>query len=199
MNHVNYRLLTIFAKRIVCSASNTADADCARAITRFNNDQRRRLAAKANEVGRKLLAELATIVTPETLLKVRCCLKRSGGQLDLSVVVAMPVVRMVQMTFYEIVDMIAVRYSLVTAVRAVNMIGLVGATVVFGRASSRIVPAGRDLVVVHVVTVQMMHVAVVQIIGVAVMPHRSVPAIRTMHVCVTLVFCASHSCLLCRS
>ena len=35
---------------------------------RFNDDQRRRLAAKAKGLGRKLLTEVATIVTPETLL-----------------------------------------------------------------------------------------------------------------------------------
>jgi putative transposase len=35
---------------------------------RFNNDQRRRLAVKAKGLGRKLLAEVATLVTPETLL-----------------------------------------------------------------------------------------------------------------------------------
>ena len=35
---------------------------------RLNDDQRRRLAAKAKGLGRKLLAELATIVTPDTLL-----------------------------------------------------------------------------------------------------------------------------------
>jgi putative transposase len=35
---------------------------------RFTVDQRRRLAAKAKGLGRKLLAEIATIVTPETLL-----------------------------------------------------------------------------------------------------------------------------------
>lgn len=35
---------------------------------RLNDDQRRRFAAKANGLGRKLLAEVATIVTPETLL-----------------------------------------------------------------------------------------------------------------------------------
>ena len=35
---------------------------------RFNDDQRRRLAAKAKKLGRKGLAEVATIVTPETLL-----------------------------------------------------------------------------------------------------------------------------------
>src|SRR6202140_2009548 len=35
---------------------------------RLNDDQRRRLAAKAKALGRELLAEVATIVTPETLL-----------------------------------------------------------------------------------------------------------------------------------
>src|SRR5579863_6165687 len=35
---------------------------------RLNDDQRRRLAAKAKGLGRKLLLEVATIVTPETLL-----------------------------------------------------------------------------------------------------------------------------------
>ena len=35
---------------------------------RFTDRQRRRLAAKAKGLGRKLLAEIATIVTPETLL-----------------------------------------------------------------------------------------------------------------------------------
>ena len=35
---------------------------------RLNDDQRRRLAAKAKVIGRKLLGEMATIVTPDTLL-----------------------------------------------------------------------------------------------------------------------------------
>src|SRR5215472_12636272 len=36
---------------------------------RLRDDQRRRLAAKAKGIGRKLLADIATIVTPETLLR----------------------------------------------------------------------------------------------------------------------------------
>ena len=35
---------------------------------RFNDDQRRRLAVRAKKLGRRVLKELATIVTPETLL-----------------------------------------------------------------------------------------------------------------------------------
>jgi putative transposase len=34
---------------------------------RLSDDQRRRLAAKAKKLGRRILRELATIVTPETL------------------------------------------------------------------------------------------------------------------------------------
>jgi len=35
---------------------------------RFTDNQRRRLAAKAKKLGRKLVAQLETIVTPETLM-----------------------------------------------------------------------------------------------------------------------------------
>ena len=35
---------------------------------RFSDDQRRRLAVKAKALGRKILADFATIVTPDTLL-----------------------------------------------------------------------------------------------------------------------------------
>src|SRR5215831_1692985 len=38
---------------------------------RLNDDQRRRLASKAKRLGRKMLAAIATIVTPETLLAWR--------------------------------------------------------------------------------------------------------------------------------
>ena len=36
---------------------------------RFDDDQRRRLAVRAKALGRKVLAELATVVTPDTLLR----------------------------------------------------------------------------------------------------------------------------------
>ena len=35
---------------------------------RFNDDQRRRLAVRAKGLGRKLLSDVATLVTPDTLL-----------------------------------------------------------------------------------------------------------------------------------
>jgi|ERR1700685_3211618 len=39
---------------------------------RFNDDQRRRLAVRAKGLGRKLLTEIATLVTPATLLAWHC-------------------------------------------------------------------------------------------------------------------------------
>src|ERR1700760_42823 len=36
---------------------------------RFDDDQRRRLAGRAKALGRKVLTEVATIVTPDTLLR----------------------------------------------------------------------------------------------------------------------------------
>ena len=36
---------------------------------RLTNDQRRRLAAKGKRIGRRLLMRVATIVTPDTILK----------------------------------------------------------------------------------------------------------------------------------
>jgi len=35
---------------------------------KFNDDQRRRLAAKAKKLGRKMLGQVATLAAPETLL-----------------------------------------------------------------------------------------------------------------------------------
>ena len=38
-------------------------------VPRFNDDQRRRLAAKGKRIGRKLLMQVATIVTADTILR----------------------------------------------------------------------------------------------------------------------------------
>src|SRR5215831_9945649 len=72
---------------------------------RFTNDQRRRLAAKAKGIGRKLLREMATIVTPETLLawhrkliaqKYDGSARRAPGRPRTADEIEAPVVRMAQ-------------------------------------------------------------------------------------------------------
>src|SRR5438067_1173599 len=48
--------------------SRATRSSSTRAKSRFSDDQRRRLAAKAKKLGWKILAQVATLVTPETLL-----------------------------------------------------------------------------------------------------------------------------------
>jgi hypothetical protein len=54
--------LSIFARRIGCFENNSVTGECA-SMTISG-----RLAVKAQALGRKVLAEVASIVTPETLL-----------------------------------------------------------------------------------------------------------------------------------
>jgi hypothetical protein len=51
---------------------------CGARRLRLTDDQRRRLAAKGRRLGRRLLREIATIVTPDTLLrfKIRAMIER---------------------------------------------------------------------------------------------------------------------------
>ncbi len=45
---------------------------------RLTDDQQRRLAVKSQELGRKLLSEVATIVTPDTLLTLAAAAERAS-------------------------------------------------------------------------------------------------------------------------
>ena len=72
---------------------------------RFSNDQRRRLAVKAKQLGRKLLSQVATIVTPETLLawhrkliakKYDGSLFRTPGRLHTATEITTLVIRMAE-------------------------------------------------------------------------------------------------------
>jgi putative transposase len=49
---------------------------------RFTNDERRRLAAKAKKVGRRILGQVATLVTPETLLAWHRKRQVNSGQVE---------------------------------------------------------------------------------------------------------------------
>lgn len=81
-----------------------------------------------------------------------------------AVVVAVAVVRMVEMPVHQVVGVIAVGHGLVTAARAVLVTGLVRAAVVIGRTALGIRFVDRDRVLVHVVSMGMMQVAVVQVV-----------------------------------
>jgi hypothetical protein len=107
---------------------------------------------------------------------------RSGCEFDFAVVVAVAVVRVVQVAAHQVICVIAVRNSLVTAVRAVNMALLVSAAIVLRSALVRIGAARTDLVIINVIAMNIVHMAIMKVIGVAVVAHRGMSALWTVRV-----------------
>jgi hypothetical protein len=105
--------------------------------------------------------------------------KMRSAQRHGPVVVAMAVVRVMQPSVHEIIDVIAMRYAFVSAARTVRM-----RAPCRGRAARRVGVADFDQVFVDMISMHVMQVAVVQIIDMAFMAHSRVPAVRTMLMCV---------------
>ena len=93
-------------------------------------------------------------------------------------------VRMVQLLIDEIVDVIPVRYRLVSTARTMLVAWLVAARAGLGGALRRMLTVHRDLVLVDVIAVGMVQMAVVQVVGVALVPNCDMPAIRSVLVIV---------------
>jgi hypothetical protein len=98
-----------------------------------------------------------------------------SGELHGPVIIAVITVRMVQPAVYEIVDVVAVRHRLVSAIWTV----CVRATD-FRRALHGICGVDREGVLIHVVLVHMMEMPIMKVIHMTVMANRSVTATRTM-------------------
>lgn len=94
-------------------------------------------------------------------------------------VVAVAVMRVMQVPFDQIVGMVAMRDLLVPAVRSVPMIGSMGTAIVLVAAIG-IPVVDRDPVFVDVAIVRVMQVAIVQVVDVAAVAHGHVAAARTV-------------------
>ena len=92
----------------------------------------------------------------------------------------MLVVRMMQMSIDDIVDMVAVRNCLMSTLSAVGMARVVSGARMGRRAASRIRLARGENVLVDVSLVEMMQVPVVKIILVAIVFDGLVPAVGTI-------------------
>ena len=95
-------------------------------------------------------------------------------------VIAVPVVRVVQVPADEVVDVVAVRNLLVTAAGLMHVRGLMLAAGVLGCAVGRIGGADLQDVLVDVVAVRVMQMPVVQVVEVVAVPDRRVPAIGSV-------------------
>jgi hypothetical protein len=103
------------------------------------------------------------------------------------VVVAVALVRMMEVAVDEEVDVVAVGDGLVAASRAVLVPTVMPAAGVIGRAIGRIRAADLDHVLVDVVAVRMVEVAVVEVVEVVAVCHRRMPAVRAVRMVVTFV------------
>ena len=105
---------------------------------------------------------------------------------DGTMVVAVVAVREVQVSIDQVIDVVAVRYSIMAAVRAVGMGVVVAFTFMAVSAAGRVGLAHFKSVLVDVPVMLVVHMAVVQIIHVIVVLDRGVAAVGA--VCVGMVF-----------
>jgi hypothetical protein len=103
------------------------------------------------------------------------------------VIIAVIPVGVVEVAGDQIVDVVAMGDGLMSAVGAVNVVGLVAIAVVLGRAAVWVGVAHRDRMLVHVVAVGVVEVTVMEVVEVPFVAHRGVPAACPMLVIVSLV------------
>src|SRR5580700_4599978 len=95
-------------------------------------------------------------------------LARLRGDLQLAVIIAMVVVRVMQVILDQVINVISMWNSLVPAVRTMHVILVVSPTVVLGSAVGRIGAAHVNPVLVDMISLNIMQMAVVKIIDVAI-------------------------------
>jgi hypothetical protein len=104
----------------------------------------------------------------------------------------MALMDMMQMTFHEIVRMIAVGNSFVAAARAVMVSGYVTAAGVSTTAFRRILGIYFQLVLVHVIAMHIVHVAIVKEALVPIVQESGVAALISMLMRVSLMNFMTH-------
>ena len=97
---------------------------------------------------------------------------------QLAMVIAMTLVRMVQMPGNEIVRMVAVRHRFMATVVTMLVDRLMGATSMVGRAGVGIQCRYRHGMIVNVALVFVVQMAIVQVVGVAIVYHGRVATVR---------------------
>jgi hypothetical protein len=97
------------------------------------------------------------------------------------VVVAVAVVRVVEMAVDQVIGVIAVRHAGMAAAGAMDVTGGVAGAPVVGRALGRIGRVDRDRAFVDVIAVDLVQVAVVQVVDVAGVLDREVAAVGAVN------------------
>ena len=114
----------------------------------------------------------------------------SSNELDRTVVITVVTMGVVQVAIDDVVDVIPVGHSLMTASWSVYVVFIMTCAGVIGRAGVWIFLIHVKAVLIYVVSMHVMKMAVMNIVDVISMPNRCVATIRPMHVCVVHVFFA---------
>jgi hypothetical protein len=107
--------------------------------------------------------------------------------LDAAVLVAVPVVRVVQVVSHEVVHVVAVRHRLVAAPVPVPMAALMTVAAMLGRAPCGIVTVHVQRVLDHAAVLLMVQVPIVQVVHVVAVAHGRVAATSAVAMSVTTV------------
>lgn len=111
-----------------------------------------------------------------------------------SVIVAVVVVRVVQVPIHQIIDVIAMRHGFMAAVWTVHMARFVSATRVIRRADHRVAVVHCERVLIHVVAVRRVQMPVVQVVHMIVVHNGCVSAVLAVHMRMTFVdFVVAHA------
>lgn len=102
-------------------------------------------------------------------------------------VVAMPVVGMVQVAIHQIVHMIAVRHGIVTASRAMDVRCIVPGACMTSRTRIGVFRRDRQHMLVYVIAVRAVQMPVVQVVHMTVMQDCGVPAALAVNVRMTFM------------
>lgn len=108
-------------------------------------------------------------------------------------VVAVAVVRVVEVTLDQVIGVIAVRYTRVAAGRAVDVAGWMAGAAVAGRALRRVGRVDSDRVLVDVIAVDAVQVSIVEIVDVIGVLDSEVAAVGAVNVVVAWVDRVGHA------
>ena len=111
----------------------------------------------------------------------------SSGRVHRAVIVAVSVVRMVQMPIHQIIDVITVRHRLVATLRTMQMAIDVSAARMIRRADHRIACIHSQRMLIHVVAVRRMKVSIVQVIDMIIVHNCRMPAVLAVHMRMIIV------------
>lgn len=108
------------------------------------------------------------------------------------VVIAMPVVRVMEVPLDEVVDVIAVRHGIMAAAGTVDVVGRMSLAGVSGRTRRRIGGVHGDRALVDMVSMHRVEMTIMKVVDMVTMADRGVTAADTVDVVVVSVGLVAH-------